>query len=62
MILDLEQGLIDAHTMTAVQYEWMLDILKRIKDVIEGEGTDEAKMEQIAYLVKMGLKAEKNDD
>lgn len=62
MIDDLEQGLIDPHTMTAVQYEWMLDILKRIRDVIEGEDTDEAKMKQIAYLTKMGLKAELNDD
>lgn len=55
--------MIDEHTLLKVQYNWVVDIVKRMEVVLETDHDDEDKIQQIKYLVKQALKAEKpNDD
>jgi hypothetical protein len=54
--------MIDEHTLLKVQYNWVVDIVKRMEVVVAGDNTDESKLEQIAYLIKQALKAEKKDN
>lgn len=54
--------MIDDQTLLRVQYNWVVDIVKRMQVVLESENEDDSKLEQIAYLIKQALKAEKNND
>jgi hypothetical protein len=48
--------------LTQVQLNWCLDILTRIKTVIESDGwTDDQKLVTIEWLVKQALKAEREE-
>lgn len=45
-----------------VQYEWLYDMIKRIKNEIEDpNSTDEQKIDAIKWLVKQGLKVDRED-
>ena len=54
--------MIDEDTLLRVQYNWVVDILKRMEVVAAGDSTDEEKVQQLAYLIKQALKAESNND
>lgn len=48
--------------LTQVQLNWCLDILTRIKTIIESDGwTDDQKLVTIEWLVKQALKAEREE-
>lgn len=54
--------MIDENMLLQVQYNWVIDILHRMKVVIAGDSTDEEKIQQLEYLIKQALKAESNND
>lgn len=48
--------------LTQVQLNWCLDILSRIKNILESNGwTDDQKLVTIEWLVKQALKAEREE-
>ena len=51
--------MIDENLLLQVQYTWVVDILRRMEVVVASENTDEEKLQQIQYLIKQALKAEK---
>ena len=53
--------MIDESLLLQVQYTWVVDILRRMEVVVASENTDEEKLQQIQYLIKQALKAEKPD-
>lgn len=53
---------IDDHLLLKVQYAWVADILKRMEEILMSSDSDESKVQQVTYLVKQGLKAEKRDN
>lgn len=40
---------------------WCIDILKRIEDIVKQKNISEGQIEQIHWLVKQGLKVEKEE-
>ena len=54
--------MIDENLLLQVQYTWVVDIVKRMEVVVAGDGTDEEKLQQISYLIKQALKAEKPEN
>lgn len=40
---------------------WCIDILKRIDDILKKSNVSESDLSQIHYLVKQGLKVERED-
>ena len=48
--------------LTRIQLVWSQDILTRIRTILESRGwTDDQKLVSIAWLVKQGLKVERED-
>lgn len=48
--------------LTKVQLTWCLDILSRIKTILDSKGwTEDQKLVSINWLVKQALKAEQED-
>jgi len=48
--------------LTKIQLVWTQDILTRIRTILESKGwTDDQKLVSIAWLVKQGLKVERED-
>jgi len=48
--------------LTKVQLTWCLDILSRIKNILDSKGwTEDQKLVSIDWLVKQALKNEKED-
>jgi hypothetical protein len=48
--------------LTQVQLNWALDILQRIKNILESPGwTDEQKLVSITWLTKQALKIEREE-
>lgn len=48
--------------LTQVQLNWCMDILARIKNIMDSDGwTDDQKLVTIEWLVKQALKAERED-
>lgn len=54
--------MIDDETLLRVQYNWVVDILKRMEVIVANDNTDEEKVQQLTYLIKQALKAEANYD
>jgi hypothetical protein len=54
--------MIDEFTLLKVQYNWVVDIVKRMEVVLASDHDDEDKIQQLKYLVKQALKAEKPDN
>lgn len=54
--------MIDQDMLLRVQYNWVVDIVKRMEVVVASDGTDEEKLQQISYLIKQALKAEKPEN
>ena len=44
-----------------VHHDWMLDILKRIREALKSDIEDFQKVAVVEYLVKQGLKVERED-
>ena len=51
----------DNRVLDSVHLAWCVDILKRIKQVIESDSSDDVKCQQISWLVKQALKVERED-
>jgi len=48
--------------LTKVQLTWCLDILSRIKNILDSKGwTEDQKLVSIEWLVKQALKAEREE-
>lgn len=48
--------------LTKVQLTWCLDILSRIKNILDSKGwTEDQKLVSIDWLVKQALKVERED-
>jgi hypothetical protein len=48
--------------LTKIQLTWCLDILARIKNILDSKGwTEEQKLVSITWLVKQACKAEKEE-
>jgi len=48
--------------LTKIQLTWCLDILSRIKTILDSKGwTEEQKLVSINWLVKQALKAEREE-
>ena len=54
--------MIDEFTLLKVQYNWVVDIVKRMEVVLETDHDDDDKVQQLKYLVKQALKAESRDN
>lgn len=54
--------MIDESMLLRVQYNWVVDILRRMEVVVASEDKDEEKLQQLEYLIKQALKAEANND
>lgn len=54
--------MVEEDKLLKVHHDWMLDILKRMKAVIESREIDEhQKYSVLEYFVKQGLKVERED-
>lgn len=51
----------DEYKILKVHHDWCVDILKRIREVLQSEGDSEVKLQSVAYLVKQALKVERED-
>lgn len=51
----------DNRVLDSVHLAWCMDMLKRIKEVVESKEDTDTKMQQISWLVKQALKVERED-
>lgn len=54
--------MIEEDLLLKVQYKWVKDILERMNEIVKSKQTDSEKVQQLEYLIKQGLKAERTDD
>lgn len=47
--------------LTTVHLKWCKDILEKIDEVIKKDAPDSEKVEQVKWLVKQGLKIEREE-
>lgn len=52
---------IDENLLLKAQYNWVIDILRRMEVVAASDDKDESKVQQLSYLIKQALKAESQE-
>jgi hypothetical protein len=53
--------MLNDRVLDGVHLAWCVDILKRIKQVVESDEPNDIKCQQISWLVKQALKVERED-
>ena len=51
----------DEYKILKVHHDWCVDLLKRMREVLQSDSDAEEKLQSVSYLVKQALKVERED-